>query len=156
MCGIIAVLRRQSRRTPPSVDAIVATLAEAERACGQGFDTARLAATADAVAGLDRLLKGVPGLWTLLRLPELSDDIAARAGKLQALVAAFERSLDADATTDPDPALEARNQALVRVKDALWSVLRDRLPHAAAVRDLAGGNVPHAAAAAALSSVQLA
>jgi glucosamine--fructose-6-phosphate aminotransferase (isomerizing) len=157
MCGIIAVLRRQSRRTPPSVDTLVAALAAAERAFDSGFTTQHLGSAADALADLDRVLKGVPGLWTLLRTPGIADDLAARTDKLHTRLLTFERSLDAGALGDsPDPALEQRNQAMVRVKDALWAIRRDRLPHAAAVRDLAGSAVPHAAAAAALSSLQIA
>ena len=157
MCGIIAVLRRQSRRAPPSVDALVTALAAAERALEAGFDTAHLTQAADALADLDRLLKGVPGLWTLLRLPEIADDIAARTTRMHTRLATFEASLDAGAVTDqPDPALELRNQAIVRMKDALWAIRRDRLPHTAAVRELAAGSVPHAAAAAAFSSLQIA
>jgi len=52
MCGIIAVVRRPSRRTPPSpgpllddLDAAIATL---------GAGPARLAEAAAAVAGVDR------------------------------------------------------------------------------------------------------
>ncbi|MCA8948150.1 MAG: SIS domain-containing protein, partial [Planctomycetes bacterium] len=42
------------------------------------------------------------------------------------------------------------------LKDAIWAVLKDRLRHAAAVRELAGGEVPHLAAATAFSSLETA
>lgn len=157
MCGIIAVLRRKSRRTPPSVEALRALLAEAELALADGRDRQHLAAAAASLVLLDRELRGVAGLWTLLQAPAVAKELAQRTTALQAAVTAFERSLDADTVgADPDPALEQRNQALVQLKDALWAVLRDRLPHAEAVRDLAGGEVPHMAAAAAFASLQTA
>ena len=155
MCGIIAVLRRQSRRASPSVEALRALLAEAETALADGRDRQHLTAAAEALVLLDVELKGVPGLWTLLQNPAVAAELAQRARTLQDALLAFERSLDAGAVTDnPDPALEHRNQALVRLKDALWAVLRDRLPHAEAVRELANGDVPHRAAAAAFASLQ--
>lgn len=157
MCGIIAVLRRQSRRTAPSFDSLRAMLAEAERAFAGPRDHRHLGEAADALARLDRDLKGVPGLWTLLGDPAATAALTARAQALQEGLTAFERSLDAGVVADdPDPALELRNQALVRLKDALWAVLRDRLPHADGVRSLACGQVPHQAAAASFSSLQCA
>lgn len=157
MCGIIAVLRKKSRRTPPSAEALAAALAAAERAFGESLDTAALDAAANALTGCDRLLRGVPGLWVLLQTPGLAAEIKHRTERLQATLLAFESGLDASLVTDaPDPVLEQKNQAIVAVKDALWAVLRDRLPHAAAVRELAGGAVPHEAAAAAFSSLEIA
>ena len=157
MCGIIAVLRRTSRRQAPSAESLRALLAAAERAFAQGRDPKNLADAGDSLAHLDRELKGVPGLWTLLQDAELLRDLSARTQSLHNDVTTFERSLDAAAVMDnPDPALELRNQALVRLKDALWAVRRDRLPHAQTVRELATGNVPHLAAAVAFSSLQIA
>ena len=157
MCGIIAVLRRQSRRAAPTVESLQQLLATAERAVAAGRDPASLDAAAQALAQLDRALKGTAGLWAMLQHAAFTADLAARVTKLQQELLAFERSLDAGAVADAvDEKLELRNQALVRLKDALWAVLRDRLPHAEAVRGLANGDVPHLAAAAAFSSLQVA
>src|SRR5262245_12993002 len=128
MCGIIAVLRRKSRRQPLSVDSIRQALAAAERAVASGWSAPALDAAAQALAQIDRELKGVPGLWTLLQHQELAGDLRMQLQAMQAQLAAFERSLDAiDVGETVDPALEQRNQALVRLKDALWAVLRDRV-----------------------------
>src|SRR5688572_29236266 len=155
MCGIIAVLRRKSRRQPPPAANVRAAVAAAERAIAAGWGAAELDAGAKALAQIDRDLKGVPGLWTLLQHPDLAAELAQQLSALQARIAAFERSLDASAVGDKvDPALEQRNQALVRLKDAVWAVLRDRLPNAGAVKALAGGDVPHEGAAAAFASIQ--
>ncbi|MBX3462778.1 MAG: SIS domain-containing protein [Planctomycetes bacterium] len=157
MCGIIAVLRRPSRRRPPEPEQLLQALAAAEQRFAAGRDAVALGAAADALRGLDVALRGVPGLWTLLREPRLGQQLRERLQALQVELTAFERSLDQQAVGDAvDAGIEQRNAALVRLKDALWAVLQDRLPHADAVRDLAGDDVPHQAAAAAWSSLQTA
>src|SRR5678816_1561844 len=120
MCGIIAVLRRPSRRTAPSAESLRDLLAAAERAFAGDHGHDRLAAAAAALSHLDRELKGVPGLWTLLCSVPLARELEQRTRVLQDGLLAFERSLDTHVVADdPDPALELRNQALVRLKDAL-------------------------------------
>jgi glucosamine--fructose-6-phosphate aminotransferase (isomerizing) len=156
MCGIIAVLRRPGRREAPDARALLAAIDGAERTLAASLDPGALTAAADALDGVDRALRGVPGLWALLRDAEAAAAIAARAQAMQERLAAFERSLDAGAAHDADPAIESRNQAILRLKDALWAIRRDRLRHAEGVRSLAGGDVPHLAAAAAFSSLQIA
>jgi len=155
MCGIIAVLRRQSRRQPPAPDLLQKTLTEAEQRLAAGRDAKDLDAAAEALRRLDQELRGVPGLWTLLQHGDLVAQLRPRLAAMQAELTTFERSLDQQGVSEtPDATIELRNAALVRIKDALWAVLQDRLPHAEAVRDLAGGTVPHLAAAAAWASVQ--
>jgi glucosamine--fructose-6-phosphate aminotransferase (isomerizing) len=156
MCGIIAVSRRAGRRAAPQATTLLAALAVAERAFGAGLDPANLTTAADALETVDRELRGVPGLWTLLREIEVARALATRTQALHERLAAFERSLDASTASGADPTLELRNQAIVRTKDALWAIRRDRLRHAEGVRSLAGGDVPHLAAAAAFSSLQIA
>ncbi|MEO6597368.1 MAG: glucosamine-6-phosphate synthase, partial [Planctomycetota bacterium] len=157
MCGIIAVLRRASRRQPPAADLLLTLLRDAEAALAQSIDTAALGIAAATLGRLDQQLKGVPGLWSLLQHTKLLGDLRSGAQSMQAKLTDFERSLDATSVTEkPDPDIEQRNAMLVRTKDALWAVLRDRLPHAEGVRELANGKVPHLAAAAAFSSLQTA
>ena len=68
--------------------------------------------------------------------PSLIAAIEARLDQLDAYVAGEEaRVEDADAT---GPDVERANAALVRAKDVLWALRRDRLRTAAAVSDLAG------------------
>ncbi len=157
MCGIIAVLRRASQRQPPAPDRLFCFVADAERALAAGHDAASLDAAAQSLARLDKDLKGVPGLWSLLQNATATRELKSRVQALQAVISAFEGTLDQTAVTDaPDEGIEQRNQALVRLKDALWAVLRDRLPHAEAVYELGGGQIPNAAAAAVWSSLQTA
>jgi glucosamine--fructose-6-phosphate aminotransferase (isomerizing) len=157
MCGIIAVLRRPSRREAPAPGPLLQALTDAEQRLAAGHDATALGAAADALRALDAALRGVPGLWTLLQHPALVTQLRGRLQAMQAGLLAFERSLDQQGVgAAVDAGIEQRNAALVRLKDALWAVLQDRLPHADAVRDLAGDGVPHQAAAAAWSSLQAA
>lgn len=163
MCGIIAVLRRKSRRKPPAPEQLLALLAQAE---GQLADPSTAASTtehldgaATALAQLDGQLRGVPGLWTLLQHGDLLASLIERCGKLQQRLNAIEKSLDDSVAASgseeiSDRDIELRNQAMVRLKDSLWAIARDRVPHAQQVRELAGGEVPHMEAAAAFSSLQ--
>src|SRR5262249_40419625 len=145
MCGIIAVLRRMSRRAPPDPSVLDTAVTSATAAIDAGTGIAQLAAAADALADLDRQLRGVPGLCTLLAAPAAPQRCRERLQALDERIAAFEQGLDQrtaqSGLQSADDAVEARNQALVRLKDALWAVLQDRLPNADAVRDLAGDSL---------------
>ncbi len=158
MCGIIAVLRRRSARPEPSRSALLERLAVAAQRFAADRGPQGLGAAADALAELAAALRGEAGLWSLLQDPALQGELEAGLQALYADVQAFERSLDVGAEDAVQgSAVEARNAALLRLQDALWSVLRDRLPHAAGVRELAAGSpVPHRGAAAALSSIEAA
>lgn len=157
MCGIIAVLRRKSRREPPPSATLSAFVATAEQALANPADVMALRRAGDALRTLDRDLAGVPGCRALTADPALAKDLAARLQVLHERVSAFERSLDETAVLEAaDAAIEQRNAALVGLKDALWAVRRDRLPHAAAVRDLAGGEVLGAEPVASFSALQVA
>ncbi len=155
MCGIIAVLRRKSRRSPPSVSALQQALAQASAALDAGFGYEAIDAAAACLAGLDRELRSVPGLQCLLAHPQEAEQARAQLAAMHGRIAAFESALDRGADHQDD-SLERRNAALVRLKDALWAVWQDRLPHAAAVRDLWGEGPIGLAAATALSSIQTA
>jgi glucosamine--fructose-6-phosphate aminotransferase (isomerizing) len=157
MCGIIAVLRRACRRAAPSAQLLTDLAAQAERALALPREVQNLSAAADALSKLDRELKGPAGLWALLRDKAVTRDLATQLAAMQSATLAFEQSLDQTGVTDTvDPAVELRNAALLRLKDALWSVLRDRLPHAEAVQAVANGELPDLAAAAAFSGLQTA
>ena len=129
MCGIIAVLRRPSGRAVPGTDEVLAPLAEAAALLGHG-DPSVLAEVADALEGVDCLLGGVPGLMAL-------DSDPALAGRMRAVLAPVPGLLGtvADALGGSDH-MEEDNAALVRVRDALWAVTRDRLGSHAGVSSL--------------------
>ena len=159
MCGIIAVLRRRARRaTPGAADVLAALDAALSAVPERSPDPADLGTRlARAAAGLDRadaLLRGVPGVRLLAadsavfaRLRTATEELTARAARI-------EEVLDADpqlAGSDP----ETTNQALVRFKDALWAVGRDRLRHVQEVLKLAG-TTRNEAALGVFSSLQTA
>lgn len=156
MCGIIAVLRRRSRQTPPAVAVLEQAVATATAAIARGFDAVHLSAAATALADLDRELRSVPGLRCLLSEPAAAAAAKERLDDLHHRLAAFERTLDQDASDSADEQLEQRNAALVQLKDALWSVRCDRIPHAEAVASLSGGQALGPAAATAWSSIEAA
>ena len=154
MCGIIAVLRRQSRRAAPSRERLRALLAAGEGALTDAPTVDGITAAADELAALDRELRGVPGLWALLQDEGLIAELRERAEALHRRAYAVEAACDGAAAAGDD--VERRNAELVRLKDQVWALRRDRAPHAMAVRDLAGGDVPDQRAAAAFSSIEAA
>ncbi|MFK7738678.1 MAG: SIS domain-containing protein [Planctomycetota bacterium] len=157
MCGIIAVLRRKSGRAFPERSDLLAHLAACDALLQPNSDAAALHKSADRLIDLDRSLRGTSGLWALLQDATLGRDIGTRAHSLQKIVGEAEATLDAGKHDVAGDELERRNEALVRLKDALWAITRDRLPHAESVRALAAeGPLPSEAPAAAFSSLQLA
>ncbi len=137
MCGIIALLRGPGARSilPP---ADVLDHLEAIQQALEGPDPIDAAATAARLLDdLDRLLLGPDGVALLVR----DRDVATRA---QAAGAAFEdwvRSLEErldHSEAQPGHALEDTNAVVLRLKDALWAVVRDRLPTATKVHELVG------------------
>ena len=154
MCGIIAVLRRKSRREAPAKAQLLEPLTAAGRHLSSQPTTSDLIAAAELLAGLDGALRGVAGLWTLLQDEALCAELRGHTETLQRRIAELEAALDQAAPNDDD--VERRNAALLRLKDSVWAISRDRVPHAGAVLRLAGGELPHQSAAAAFSSIQVA
>src|SRR5918996_537295 len=109
---------------------------------------ARVAPPADQVTGplhaaVDALASGLP-----------LADVEGLAAQLDDTVEAIEARLDAGAgaSGDRDP-LEAVNAAVVRLKDAVWSIERDRVRTTRAVAELAGSE-PGWPATEAYTSIQ--
>src|SRR3954452_3672734 len=151
MCGIIAVVRRPARRTPPSSGPLLDDLDAALAALGVG--PARLAEAAAAVAGVDRELRGVPGISALLTSETLSADLEGRLAKLETWIASTEADLDAGRIDLGNAQLEAVNAGLVALKDAAWAIGHDRLRAAREVAALAGDQLTPSAIEA-FTSVQ--
>jgi glucosamine--fructose-6-phosphate aminotransferase (isomerizing) len=159
MCGIIAVLRQRSGRPAPDGATLVAALDRAVAAV-DGATTAAalreaLTAAADEVAGVDRLLRGVPGVRALVEAPGLADDLEVRLDRLREANVALEAELDQGRVELHDDELERVNAAFLRLKDAVWAVARDRLRTAREVAALTGDDHGDAALGGYLS-VQLA
>ena len=157
MCGIIAVLRRPSTREVPASDEVLATLVAGVGRLrgltgGSLPDAGALLEAADAIEEADRLLGGAPGLLALTRDPALAGRIEAALTDVPALVADVEAALE---DHDGDAAdVEAANAGLVRLRDAVWAVGRDRLGTRAGVATLTVSGTPSDAGLAVLLSVQ--
>jgi glucosamine--fructose-6-phosphate aminotransferase (isomerizing) len=132
------VVRRRSDRGPVAPGDVLTCLEQGLAALEvDPFTEATLVDAAAKFERADAMLRGIPGLQCLLGAPDLvaaTDDIC---NAFRDRVATIERALDDDGTFD-GPALEYINAAVIRVKDACWTVQRDRLRNARAVADLAG------------------
>ena len=156
MCGIVAVVRRDSQRVPPTSAEVLDLLSPvvvALRDLNGSDDLAgRISAGAENLIRADRLLRGTAGLQTLLAERPLRATIRATLGEIDRLIVALEADLDWSAG---NRASEAVNAALLQMKDAVWAIGNDRLKTADAVADLAGPTAGKAALVA-FSSVQIA
>ena len=126
MCGIIAVLRRSARRSPPLPDEAQNLLAEiAGRLDRPHSDVlAELDETAERAEALNAMLEGVPGLVCLME-----SDLVALSNRAASGLADFEAQLSADLNP----------VGLTRLQDALWSVRFDRIAAGEAALGLLGG-----------------
>ena len=145
MCGIVAIVRRPSTRPVPGaadvtgmVEAAVTALSESVAGGRLGDLAQQLGPAAERLHAANRLSSGVPGLHLLLESPEVADILRDLIDGATASVAALEARLDADTSLDPAE-LEHLNEQLVRVRDGLWALGRDRLGAAHAVSKLLAG-----------------
>ena len=162
MCGIVGVVRRRSTRavfpTPPAWSrrstAPSTALAGSATAAATLADT--LISAAVLVEGVDRELRGVPGVRALLADPQaalvIADRVEQLTGRLDALEAELDDGLGASLAAG---VLEQVNAALVRTRDAVWAVAPRPPPHRREVALLAGAD-PSVAAIEAFHSVQVA
>jgi glucosamine--fructose-6-phosphate aminotransferase (isomerizing) len=157
MCGIVGVVRRRSRRAVPDAAGLVGQL-DGSLALFDHDDglVACLHGVASGVELVDAALHGVPGVRALLADPQaallIADRVAQLTGRLDALEAELDGGLGA--TLAPTE-LELVNAALVRARDAVWAVGRDRLRTAREVGALAGPD-PSVAALEGFHSTQIA
>ena len=137
MCGIIALLRGPgARRDLPPSD-VLDRLGSVQGALEGADPIAAARAAAGLLEELDELLRGPDGVALLVR----NEDVAARTAAVSAAAGDWVREVEADLDAHGAPAthsLEDANATLLRLKDALWAVARDRLPTAGGVRQLVG------------------
>ena len=163
MCGIIAIVRRRASRPVPGAADVTTLVEVAASGLAEGAAAASrnalegmagtLEAAADQLHEANRLLGGVPGLRLLLSAPAAVATLEELIEAAAAAVADMEGRLDADTSLDSGE-LEHLNEQLVRVRDGLWAVGRDRLRTAGAVSDLlsAVGLGPEGASTAAVEA----
>ncbi|MYH71483.1 MAG: SIS domain-containing protein [Acidimicrobiia bacterium] len=156
MCGIVAVVRRWSRRIPPTSAEVLDLLSPVVvslRDLGRTSDLAEgIGAAATNLTQADRLLQGTAGLSALLTEKPLRATIRATLSEIDRLINELEADLDRSVG---DRATEAVNAALVQMKDAVWAIGSDRLITADAVAELAGPNAS-VGTLSAFNSVQIA
>ena len=142
MCGIIAIVRRPSRRPTPLKDEILAPLAAVEQSFSDlgdgGVACSVLREAGDELADVDTQLRGVPGLRLLLQDRSVAGVLAHNCDQILAAVQEIETTLESDPTLDTAD-LERRNHELNRIRDALWAITRDRLRAADSVAELSDG-----------------
>jgi len=139
MCGIIAVVRRPSTRATPTSQTILDLVAGQAALLVSGPDvTDTIAAVGSRLAEADALLRGVPGLRLLLAEPSLGPALVHHCDELLAAVEQEEQRLEQDGNLSTRQ-LEARNQALIAVRDGVWAITRDRLRAAEVVSRLNSG-----------------
>jgi glucosamine--fructose-6-phosphate aminotransferase (isomerizing) len=147
MCGIIAVLRRRCRRHPPTRNEVQEHLA-AIREFRVDLDCNPLIESIDALVRqleqANRLLSNSAGAICLIRENGLADDIHAVINDLNTKVANLEQRVDSD-TAFSAAEQESVNAALIRLKDAAWTIGRDRLEASQVIRDLGGSKLSDAA-----------
>ena len=154
MCGIITIVRGAQDRASSNVEELAATL---EALPGQlRIDPAvwpeAISSSADALEGVNRELRGTAGVRGLLADPDATQRVDMACDRLDALVVAAEEYLDDPAHGLAADLLEPTNSALLRCKDALWAISRDRLRAADGIRKLTT-QVPGAAGIAVLLSL---
>jgi glucosamine--fructose-6-phosphate aminotransferase (isomerizing) len=155
MCGIIAIVRRSASRPIPAPGDLLGPVEAAAFALASADVTSLdvLEQVAVDLEQANRLAVGLPGVVVLLNSAGLAASLADHLGAITMLVQSLERRLDAPGAVDP-ARLEAINGLVVRIKDAAWSLQRDRLRTARAVADLAGPGPTQAGLAAYLSVQQ--
>jgi glucosamine--fructose-6-phosphate aminotransferase (isomerizing) len=139
VCGIGASVRRWATRAVPTSEEIRLALPVLTGTLAP--DSARLNALAESVEAVDLALSGVPGVTCLVGDPDLAATVAHRIDELDASVADLEASLEDSHNAET---LEAVNAAVVRLKDTVWKISRDRLRTARAVEELCGDVVTEA------------
>ncbi len=137
MCGIIALLRGPGARLDLPPAEVLGRLDSLQRTLGgpDAIDAAR--AAAEILEELDELLRTPDGVALLVRDREVATRTGAVGAAAGDWVVRVEAGLDASGAPDGHT-LEDANATLLRLKDALWAVVRDRLPTATAVREFVG------------------
>src|SRR3954451_15672331 len=154
MCGIIAVVRRRSTRTPPAPDEILGLLQPLTGALRERpFD--ELDDVAAALDAVNAMLSGSPGVRALLSSPDVRAAVQSHCRDIAGALTDIDRELDAGHMVIAAPQLERVNAALLRAKDLRWAIAEDRVRTAEAVGDLLNGTSSDAAVEA-FTSVQIA
>ncbi|MFZ6004042.1 MAG: SIS domain-containing protein [Actinomycetota bacterium] len=138
MCGIIALVRGPGTRTLLPATEVLQRLDAARHLLTPRGDVAAAAeAAAVFLEDLDGLLRSPDGVAVLVRDRDLATRVRAAIAAMGDWVIEADKRMDAPSANGAGGP-ERANAALLRLKDALWAIGRDRLSTAAGVRDLVG------------------
>ena len=156
MCGIIAVVRRRGVRLTPTADEVLSPLRLALTGCdrlalGPAL-VGELTTVAQFLEAANTQLLGVPGVLALVNVAGLHESVEQVISDVAAAVADLDGRIDGELETAVS---EEHNVALVRIRDAVWSIREDRLRTAVEVEALAGKDASLAAIEA-YTSIQVA
>jgi glutamine---fructose-6-phosphate transaminase (isomerizing) len=147
VCGIVAVVYDASDVRAVDGLGLVDEMTSALRALTlEAARTPRpveVERVADALARVDDRLRGIAGVRCLLDQPWVTESLAKASNEIEQQIAALEAALQTRTTADDD--VERLNAATIALKDAWWSISRDRLRFAAEVGQLAGPSTGSAA-----------
>ncbi len=155
MCGIIAIVRRKSQRTVPQPSEVLALVDLAMR-CLQNLptnlkSTSQLQQATSHLNQANQLLDGIAGLRLLLSDKVLRERVYQTIAEVHNLIENIQHSTK----NTNHLTLEAANAALIKLKDAAWSISNDKLQTAEAVANFSG-YAPSKAAISAFWSIQVA
>ena len=158
MCGIIAVLLRPETRAVPlaadllgRLDTVLATWAAID---GDLPGDASLREMADTTSLVDAALRGDAGIWLMAGNREFIAGLSGRLDRLDSYLLAADRALERADVATSAVALERTTNLLTAVRDATWSLRKDRIRTALAVDGLAGSGASRSALSAYLSIQQ--
>ena len=147
MCGIVAVVYDASDVCAPNGLALVDEMSSALRMltveAARTPRPAEVERVAGALARVDDQLRGIAGVRCLLDQSSIAESLAECSDAIERQIAALEAALQTRTTADDD--VERLNAATIALKDAWWSISRDRLRFAAEVGQLAGPSTSSAA-----------
>ncbi len=155
MCGIIAVVRKHNDQPAADVAGLCVQMDQVaeQLTLGSQHWPGALIVAADILEGLDSSLRGVGGLAGLLADPASSDRLAVQTEAASRSLSGTEEFLDKSGDDPSLEDLEGTNAALLRCKDALWAIGRDRIRAATGVLRIHTGEVPGRAGQAILLSM---
>ena len=157
MCGIIAVLSRPETRAVPAANALLATADGVLKQLPTGITTLpadeQLRAWAAAMTGLDTALRGDAGVWLMAGNREFISALSLRLDQLDSWLLSVEALLERS-TGVAAASLERSSNLVTALRDASWSLRKDRIRTALAVDGLAGAGASRSALSAYLSIQQ--
>ncbi|MEY4400484.1 MAG: putative glucosamine-6-phosphate synthase [Actinomycetota bacterium] len=157
MCGIIAVLSRPETRSIPTANALLSAVDGVLKQLSAPTTTLpsdeQLRAWATAMGNVDGALRGDAGIWLMAGNREFISALTMRLDQLDSWLLAADALLERS-TGVAAAALERSGNLVTALRDASWSLRKDRIRTALAVEGLAGAGASRSALSAYLSIQQ--